>query len=109
MWSQTGPGGVGITDGISDLSLWLDANTITGLANNANMTGIWADQSGNGNNALIGRAPQYTTTGAGNGQPSLFFVWRVTPSSLHHSDLHHQKSYNDFVGTFVLIFLQSKS
>ncbi|MBT5401871.1 MAG: hypothetical protein HOL28_00340, partial [Crocinitomicaceae bacterium] len=34
--SQKGPGGVGTTDGTSNLSLWLDAGTITGIANNAN-------------------------------------------------------------------------
>jgi len=71
---QTGPGGPGdIVPGGSGLRLWLDAGTISGLANNANMTGTWTDQSGNGNNASIGTAPQYKTAGAGNGQPSLFF------------------------------------
>ena len=44
--SQKGPGGVGTTDGTSNLSLWLDAGTITGIANNANMTGTWEDLSG---------------------------------------------------------------
>ena len=73
VFGQDGPGGVGTTNGSSDLSLWLDANTITGIANNANMTGTWLDQSGNGNNAAIGTAPQYKKWGAGNGQSSLLF------------------------------------
>jgi len=71
--SQKGPGGVGTTDGTSNLSLWLDAGTITGIANNANMTGTWEDLSGNGYDAIIGTAPQYKSTDGGNGLPSLFF------------------------------------
>ena len=70
---QKGPGGVGATTGASDLSLWLDAGTISGLSNNDNMTGVWDDLSGNGYNAVIGTAPQYKSAGGGNGQPSLFF------------------------------------
>ena len=70
---QKGPGGVGTTTGTSNLSLWLDAGTITGLSNNDNMTGVWIDLSGNGYNAEIGAAPQYKSAGGGNGQPSLYF------------------------------------
>jgi hypothetical protein len=72
-FGQTGPGGVGITDGSSGLSMWLDANSISGITNNTSMAGVWADQSGNGNDAIIGTAPQYKSAGFGNGQPSLFF------------------------------------
>jgi len=47
--AQTGPGGVGKTDGTSDLVLWLDANTI----NQTDGTNVssWVDQSGYGNSA----------------------------------------------------------
>ncbi|MDC3337476.1 T9SS type A sorting domain-containing protein [Flavobacteriales bacterium] len=73
VFSQKGPGGVGTTDGTSNLSLWLDAGSISGIANNANMTGTWEDLSGNGYDAIIGSAPQYKTSGGGNNQPSLYF------------------------------------
>lgn len=72
VYSQTGPGGVGETDGSTNLSLWLDANTITGVADGANM-GSWLDQSGNGYNALVGTAPNYSATGGGNGMPAVTF------------------------------------
>ncbi len=70
--AQTGPGGVGVADGSSALSLWLDANTIV-QGNNTNMAGVWEDQSGNNYDASIGVAPRYFSAGAGNGQPALFF------------------------------------
>ena len=70
----TGPGGVGLTDGSSNLSLWLDASSITGISDNADMSGTWDDQSGNGNDASIENgAPSYSATGGGNGQPALRF------------------------------------
>ena len=47
----TGPGGVGSMDGTSNLELWLDANTITGLSDGDNVTS-WADVSGNGLTAV---------------------------------------------------------
>ncbi|MCP4314203.1 MAG: hypothetical protein GY790_23365, partial [Bacteroidetes bacterium] len=72
-FSQTGPGGVGTSDGASNLSLWLDAGTITGISDGADMSGTWDDLSGNGYNALIGTAPSYSLTGGGNGMPALTF------------------------------------
>ena len=50
-YSQTGPGGVGTNDGTSNLELWLDASTITGLSDGDNVTS-WADISGNGLTAV---------------------------------------------------------
>ena len=70
----TGPGGVGTTNGASNLSLWLDANTITGISDGADMSGTWDDQSGNGNDATIENgAPSYSAAGGGNGQPAVTF------------------------------------
>ncbi len=68
-----GPGGVGLVDGSSNLSMWLDATTITGQANGSNM-GTWSDQSGNSNDALVDvAAPNYLSTGGGNGLPAVNF------------------------------------
>ncbi len=50
----TGPGGIGSTDGNSDLALWFDANAgITGTAPITNVT----DQSGNGITLTVGGDP----------------------------------------------------
>ena len=70
-FAQTGPGGVG--DNTSNI-LWLDANKITGLADNADIT-TWADNSGNSNdlsqpNALF--KPVYKTSII-NGYPVVRF------------------------------------
>ena len=68
-----GPGGVGSIDGDSDLSLWLDASTITGISNGSDITS-WADQSGNGYNVTVpANAPSYSATGGGNGRPAVRF------------------------------------
>ncbi|MDN5200450.1 T9SS type A sorting domain-containing protein [Fulvivirgaceae bacterium BMA10] len=47
--AQTGPGGIGRTDGTSELVLWLDAGTISG--NDGTFVVIWPDQSGYGSDA----------------------------------------------------------
>ena len=68
-----GPGGVGSIDGTSDLSLWLDANTI-GQSNASNVVS-WTDQSGYDNNAgtVSGNEPQFRTNVL-NGYPVLRFT-----------------------------------
>jgi hypothetical protein len=71
--AQTGPGGVGTSDGTSNLSLWLNAGTITAVSNGSNITS-WQDQSGNGNNAAVStNPPDYAETGGGNGLPAVNF------------------------------------
>ncbi len=67
-----GPGGVGHTDGTSNLVVWLDANTIS-QSDNTEVT-QWIDQSGFGNTASApgGTGPQYRT-GQINGYPELQF------------------------------------
>ncbi len=68
-----GPGGVGSTDGDSDLSLWLNASTITGISDGSDIT-AWTDQSGNGYNVTVpADAPSYSATGGGNGMPAVRF------------------------------------
>jgi hypothetical protein len=47
--SGTGPGGVGSTDGSSNLVLWLDAGSLS-----TSPVSLWVDQSGNGNDASQG-------------------------------------------------------
>ena len=77
--AQTGPGGVGTTDGTSALEVWLDAQRgvfsnagCTLLATNGQTAQCWVDQSGNGRNATETNAPALAT-GATNGQAALSF------------------------------------
>ena len=72
-YPQLGPGGVGNTDGQTNLTLWLDAGSI-GLNNDDPMTIDWLDLSGYGNNALPGDiAPTYKYDPDANELPALFF------------------------------------
>jgi hypothetical protein len=71
--SQTGPGGVKTTDGMSSLVLWLDANNGTTLSG-SNVT-VWNDLSGYGNNATppsVGARPTFVSSIV-NGYPSVDF------------------------------------
>ena len=77
--AQTGPGGIGVTNGTSNLVIWLDANTLSGLSDGAPVSS-WADQSGYGNNAVTAddysceQAPEYEAAASGrNGYPSVYF------------------------------------
>ena len=68
-----GPGGVGASDGSSELVLWLDANTISqGTGTNLS---TWSDQSGYGNDASApgGNEPVFNTNQL-NGFPSVAFT-----------------------------------
>lgn len=69
-----GPGGVGNTDGSTELSLWLDANTISGVTTGNRLT-TWNDNSGKNNNATQGFNPYRGTynTNQINGYPSINF------------------------------------
>ena len=74
-YAQTGPGGVGNTNGTSNLRIWLkaddidaDGNLNDNPANNARVT-TWSDFSGNNNHFNQGtnnRRPVYNTTGTFN-------------------------------------------
>ena len=68
--AQTGPGGVGKTDGTSDLVLWLDANTVS--ATNGSTVTSWADQSGYGNDYTAGNGAVYNS-GVQNGSAAFSF------------------------------------
>jgi len=70
IFSQTGPGGVGTTDGMSSLVLWLDANTITGTPGTTITT--WVDGSGNGYDFNFGNGAVYNNP-AVNGYPAFNF------------------------------------
>lgn len=73
IFAQTGPGGVGETNGTSVLALWLDANRIT-LSNGSNVT-TWTDLSGSSNTAtaVSGNEPVFITN-ALNGMPTVRFT-----------------------------------
>lgn len=75
-YSQTGPGGVGTSDGASNLELWLDANTITGLSDGANVTS-WADISGNGltavSSGIAAEEPMFDASSVNTIFPSISF------------------------------------
>ncbi|MBU2483179.1 MAG: T9SS type A sorting domain-containing protein [Proteobacteria bacterium] len=63
IFSQTGPGGVGTTDGTSSLKLWLKADAITGVTTNNTPVTTWSDASGSNNNAISSgtNRPTYLT------------------------------------------------
>lgn len=68
---MTGPGGVGFTDGSSDLVLWLKADTITGLSD-GNTVATWTDSSGKSNDATASASPEYQSTGFAGGPTVVF-------------------------------------
>src|SRR6478735_3000139 len=82
-FTQTGPGGVGTTDGTSSLKVWLRADknvyTDAGVAKAANGQAVqqWNDQSGSNLHArqtdAIALKPTYKASFS-NGQPALNFV-----------------------------------
>ncbi|WP_435263983.1 hypothetical protein [Tenacibaculum sp. nBUS_03] len=68
--SQTGPGGVGVTDGSSNLVLWLDANNVN--VANGTLTNNWPDNSGYGHNFTNGNGAVFATNSV-NSYPSFSF------------------------------------
>lgn len=71
---QSGPGGVGKTDGLSELILWLDANQVENIAS-GNTVGTWSDVSGYDHDVTsvtVGGRPNYLINQI-NGFPSLNF------------------------------------
>lgn len=73
LYSQTGPAGIGSTDGASTLELWLKSDTgVEEAANDAAEIGdnvaYWLDQSGNSNDLQhdYGSNPSYATDGTLN-------------------------------------------
>lgn len=72
-FAQTGPGGIGSTDGSSNLVLWLKADQ--GVTTSGSSVTNWADQSGYGNDASQGSGslqPLFQAS-AINGQPAIQF------------------------------------
>lgn len=70
IYSQTGPGGIGNTDGSSNLVLWLDADEVSGV--NGTTITTWNDQSGNSNNFTVGNGAVFNTSTV-NGYPAFNF------------------------------------
>jgi len=78
-----GPGGVGTTDGLSSLGLWLRADlgvfsdvAGTTTAVDGGAVANWTDQSGRGNTvtqSTVANQPTFTAVGTGNGQPTIDF------------------------------------
>ncbi len=89
VFAQTGPGGVGSTDGTSNLDFWFDAskevyNDVgTTLSTNNQTVQQWNDQSGNNHNAAQGtsaKRPIYKTSIL-NGYPVVEFDGTKTTSA----------------------------
>lgn len=70
MFAQTGPGGVGSTNGASNLILWMDANNITGT--NGSTITTWTDASGYNHNFGAGNGATLAKP-AQNGNSALTF------------------------------------
>lgn len=98
-YSQTGPGGVGSSDGTSNLELWLDANTITGLSDGDNVTS-WADISGNGltaaSSGTAAEEPTFDANSVNTIFPSVIFDPSTTDQFLN---LGNPGSLNFIPGT----------
>jgi len=96
IFAQTGPGGVGSTDGSSALKLWLDANIgiysdmgITQASDGANVQ-LWQDQSGNVFNAVqdsISARPEFSASGGPNGSATLIFSSSAISEEIDFLDL----------------------
>lgn len=77
--AQSGPGGIGSTDGASNLVLWLkgDAGVLSGgiPASNGQTVNTWQDQSGYGYHAVLGGGtPAFTASNASFGDfPTITF------------------------------------
>lgn len=69
-FGQTGPGGVGATNGASNLILWMDANTVTGT--NGSTITTWNDASGYNHHFAVGNGATFTTP-AQNGNAAFTF------------------------------------
>ena len=72
LFAQNGPGGVGTTDGASNLELWMKADVGTNTTLEGGAITNWADQSGNGNDMTPGLSPSFYN-GVINGQPTIRF------------------------------------
>jgi hypothetical protein len=62
---------------ITNLQLWLQADAITGLSDNTQITGTWPDSSGNGRNATSvpggGGGPKWRSSLGPNSKPAVQF------------------------------------
>jgi hypothetical protein len=75
--SQTGPGGIGAVNGLTDLVLWLKADlgveeASLDAAENNDLITTWKDQSGVGNDAIASNSPTFQTNQY-NGFPAVNF------------------------------------
>ena len=74
IFSQDGPGGIGATDGASDLYFWIDANSITDIISGNNVS-VWKDLSGYNHDvsqAIAGNKPNWKANIV-NGFPAVTF------------------------------------
>ncbi len=62
--AQTGPGGVGKTDGTSSLKLWVDAADATTKTLNSTTVSQWSDKSGNASHGTQSTATKQPTNNA---------------------------------------------
>lgn len=91
-----GPGGVGTTDGSSNLALWLDAGSeVTTVGSNVS---IWADQSGNNANVTQDTAENrpLNVTNALNNQPVVRFDGNDDFLNIPASVIQGQTSFSFF-------------
>lgn len=104
VFSQTGPGGVGNTSGLSGQPrnvLWLQGNT--GVSESGGLVNSWLDQSGNGNNAIGSGAtrPLFVSSDASlNNRPTISFSPSGTNNHLVIADadnLDNSTGFTSFV------------
>ena len=103
-FAQNGPGGIGNTDGSSDLVLWLKANDINQVSGTSLLN--WPDKSGHGNDASVGSTAPTFLINQLNGRSSVNFKAAAQQSLV----VNHDNSFNsDFVTVFVIARMNANS
>ena len=103
-FAQNGPGGIGNTNGSSDLVLWLKANDINQISGTSVLN--WFDKSGHGNDASVASTAPTFLKNQLNGEAVVNFNASAQQSLM----IDHDNSFNsDFVTVFVIARMNATS
>ena len=103
-FAQNGPGGIGNTNGSSDLVLWLKANDINQISGTSVLN--WVDKSGHGNDASVASTAPTFLKNQLNGEAVVNFNASARQSLM----IDHDNSFNsDFVTVFVIARMNATS
>ena len=103
-YSQTGPGGVGTTDGTSALELWLKADV--GVTTSGTTVTAWADQSGNSDVTTVEGDPSLTGSFNASGYDAIHldgddsFKSRVSQNTGDKASVYVAASITGYAGSY---------